>query len=79
MVCGSQFRYGIQVSRLSEAWKEVDNVHRGFCKKLMGVPSCVANGFAEIELGRESRRGKSAVKYWCQIMCVDIEGLVEQC
>jgi len=64
---------------LSEAWKEVDNVHRGFCKKLMGVPNCVANGFAETELGRESRRGKSAVKCWYKIMCVVIEDLVKQC
>ena len=48
MVCGSQFIYGIQVLRLGEAWKEVDNIHRGFCKKLMGVPNCVANEFTEI-------------------------------
>jgi hypothetical protein len=45
--------YGIQVSRLSEAWKEADNVHMRFCKKLMGVRNCAANRFAEIELGRE--------------------------
>ena len=67
------------MSRLSEAWKEVDNVHRGFCKKLMGIPNCAADGFAEIELGRDSRRGKSAVKCRYQIMRVDIEDLVKQC
>jgi hypothetical protein len=78
MACESKFMYGIHVSRLSKAWKEVGNIHRRFYKKLMGVPNCAANGFADIELGRESRRGKSTVKYWYQIMCLDIEDLVKQ-
>jgi hypothetical protein len=43
---------------LSEAWKESDKAHNRFCKKLMGIPNCAANGFAQMELGRESRRGK---------------------
>lgn len=33
MLCESKFMYAIQVSRLSEAWKEVGNAHRRFCKK----------------------------------------------
>jgi hypothetical protein len=71
--------YGIQVSRLSEAWKEVDNVHRRFCKELMGVPNCAANGFVENELGRESRIGKNTAKYWCHIMCLDKQDSVKKC
>jgi hypothetical protein len=48
----------------------------------MDVPKYAANGFAEIELGRESKRGKymgRIVKYWYQIMCLDIEDSVKQC
>jgi hypothetical protein len=40
----------------------------------MGVPNCAANGFAEMELGRESRRGKCLgliLKYWHCIMFRD--------
>jgi len=55
--------YGIQVSRLSEAWKELENVRRRFYKKLKGVSICAANEFAGIILGRESRRGKNTVNY----------------
>jgi len=77
MLCESKFMYAIQVSRLSEAWKEVGNAHRRFCKKWMGVPNCAANGFAGIELGRESRRGKNTVNYWYQIMCLDREDSVK--
>jgi hypothetical protein len=43
---------------LSDAWKELDKVHGRFCKKLTGIPNYAANGYAEMELGRESRRGK---------------------
>ena len=35
-----------------------------------------------MELGRESRRGKCVgriVKYWYQIVCLDIGDLVKQC
>ena len=37
----------------NEAWKEMDKVYGNFCKKLLGVPSCATNGFAEMELSRE--------------------------
>jgi hypothetical protein len=43
------------------------NIHGRFCKKILGLPTCPANGMAEIELERSSRRGKVmclAVKYW---------------
>jgi hypothetical protein len=48
----------------------------------MGVPNCAAIGFAKMELGRESVRGKCVgqiVKYWCWIVRLDIEDLVKQC
>ena len=32
-----------------------------FYKKLVGVPSYAANGFAEMERGRETRRGKVVI------------------
>jgi hypothetical protein len=58
MVCESRIMCGIEVWGLNEALKEADKVHSRFCKKLIGIPNCAANGFAEMELGRESRRGK---------------------
>jgi hypothetical protein len=53
MVCESKIMYGIQVQGLSDIWKELDKVICRFCKKLMGLPSCAANGFAEMELWRD--------------------------
>lgn len=41
---------------LSEAWREVDKVHSRSCKYLMGIPNYAANGFVEMELGREQER-----------------------
>jgi hypothetical protein len=38
-----------------------------FCVKLMGLPSCAANGLAEIELDRKSRKSKIMwlmAEYW---------------
>jgi hypothetical protein len=37
---------------------EIDRVQGSFCKKVLRIPRCVMNGIAELELGRESRRGK---------------------
>jgi hypothetical protein len=59
--------YGVELSGLDEAWKEVDRVHGRFCKKILGLPRCAVSGMSGMELGRESRRGKAmwlAVKYW---------------
>jgi len=39
--------------------------------KLMGLPSCAANGLAEIELDRKSRKSKIMglmVEYWQRIV-----------
>jgi hypothetical protein len=63
----------------NEAWKEVDKVHGNFLKKLIGVPSCAANGFAEMELSRETIRGKVMGLKILISDCVCVEGSVQQC
>jgi hypothetical protein len=58
MECESKIMRGTDIWGLSEAWEELDKVHFRFCKKLMGTPNCAANGFADTELVRDSRKGK---------------------
>ena len=62
IVCGSE------VWGLIKAGKELYNVHNRLFSKLTDtIRNCVANGFAEIELGRQSRKGKciaQVVKFW---------------
>ena len=80
VACESRIMYGIEVWGLSEAWKEIYKTRSRFCKKRMGTPNCAASRFAEVELGRQSRRGKytgQIVKYWYRIVCLDIEDLVK--
>ena len=51
----------------SGAWTAKDKVHSKLHKKLMDILNCAANGSVEMELGRDSRRGKcigQIVKYW---------------
>jgi hypothetical protein len=50
--------YGSELWRIYNAWTEIDKISSRFCKKVLGIPQCAANGAAEIELSRESRRGK---------------------
>jgi hypothetical protein len=54
MVCDLKVMYGIELWRFSEAWEELDKVNSSFCTC---IPHCEANGYAEMELGRQ-RRGK---------------------
>ena len=59
--------YKTELWGLSEEWKELVKVHSRLCKNLMGIRNCAASGFAGMELGRESRRGKcigQIVIYW---------------
>jgi hypothetical protein len=75
IVFKSKIIYGIEVWGLTEAWKEFDKV-RGRFQKLMGIPHCADSGFAEMELGGESRGGmlmRQAVKYWYKILCLGTE------
>jgi hypothetical protein len=43
---------------LERGMERIINVHGRFIKQLIGIPNCAPNRFAEMELGRESRRGK---------------------
>jgi hypothetical protein len=82
MVCESKIMYGIEVWGLNGAWKEVDRVHSIFCKKIIGIPNCAANGFVEMELGRESSRSKCLgriLKYWYSVMFLEREEPIKQC
>jgi hypothetical protein len=49
MVCEFKIMCEIEVWELNEAWKELDKVHGKFWKKLMGILSCAAKGFTEME------------------------------
>jgi hypothetical protein len=72
----------IKMWEMSETRKELDEVRSRFCKKLMGLPNCAVNGFAEMELDRESGKGKyigQIVKYSNRIMCMDREDPAKQC
>jgi hypothetical protein len=66
MACESRLMYGAKIWGLDEGWKETDIINGRLCKKILGRPRFAANGVAELELGRDSRRGKVlclAVKY----------------
>jgi hypothetical protein len=74
--------YGVEAWGVDEAWKEVDRIYGRFCKKILGLPKCLVNGMAEIELGRESRREKAmwlTVQYWQRIIHMDNRDPVRQC
>jgi hypothetical protein len=82
MVRESDIMYAIEIWGLNGAWKEVDKVHSIFCTKIIGIPNCAANGFAEKGLGRESRKSKclgQIVKYWYRIMFLETEQPIKQC
>jgi hypothetical protein len=81
-LCESRIVYGVELWGLDEAWKEVERIHGRFCKKILRLPRCVANGMAEMEVGRHSRRGKAmwlAVQYWKRIMHMDIQDPDRHC
>jgi hypothetical protein len=82
MISESSMMYGVELRGVYDAWKGVDKIHGRFCKKIFGVPRCATNGAAEIELGRDSRRGKTmslTLKYWKRILCMDNQDLVKKC
>ena len=76
VVCEYNIMHGIEAWACGEARSEFGKIHSRLCKKIMGVPHCTANRFAENELGIESRRGKCigrTVKYWYWITCQGID------
>jgi hypothetical protein len=81
-VCESRLMYGAEIWGLDEGWKEIDIIYSRLCKKILGIPRFEASGVAEVELGRDSRRGKVlclAVKYWLRTLQMDEEELVRVC
>jgi hypothetical protein len=56
-MCESGITYGVQIWGVEGGWKEIDKIH-GRIKKILGIPRFAANGVAELELGRDSRRGE---------------------
>jgi hypothetical protein len=78
--CGMM--YGTELWGVHDAWEETDKIHGKFCEKILGVPRCAANGAAEIELGRDSRRGKTmslTLKYWQRILRMNNQELLKKC
>jgi uncharacterized protein (DUF736 family) len=58
MLNESRMRYGIEICDLGGGWKETGKIRSRFFKIILEVPRFSANNVAELELGRESRRGK---------------------
>jgi hypothetical protein len=82
MVCESRMMYGVEIWGIEERWKEVGKIHGRMCKKVLGIPRFAANGVAELELGRDSRRCKvmiTLVKCWQRILQMDKNDLVRVC
>jgi hypothetical protein len=74
--------YGKGAWGFCETWKELHKIICRFCKKLMGIPSFVANAFTEMETVTESRGSKyvgQIVMFWYQIMCLDINDTAKEC
>jgi hypothetical protein len=70
------------VNGVYDAWKKIDKIHGRFCKKILGVLRCAANGAAEIEKGKDSRKGRTmslTLKYWQRILRMDNQELVKKC
>jgi hypothetical protein len=57
----SEFRtmYGIEMWVIDGGWKEIDKIHSRFRKTILGVPRFAANNVTELQLGRDSMRGKA--------------------
>jgi hypothetical protein len=59
--------YGIDMWGLDGGWEESDKIYSRVCKIILGIPRFAEKNMAELELGRNSRRGKvlsTIAKYW---------------
>jgi hypothetical protein len=64
---------GIEMWGLQGGWKEIYKIHR-FCKIMLGMPRSAADNMTELELRRDSRRGKvlsTIAKYWPRLLGMD--------
>jgi hypothetical protein len=67
MVCESILMYGVDGGVAYKEWKEANTIHGRLCKKISVFPRFAANWVAELQLRRDSSRGKVLswmVKYW---------------
>jgi hypothetical protein len=60
----------------------IDKIHSRFCKTILGMPRSAANNVAELELERDSKRGKvlsMIAKYWLRLLRMDSLEVVRAC
>jgi hypothetical protein len=70
MICESRLTYEVEIWGVDEGWKETDRNQKDFVRKCSRYPDVQQMG-SELELGRDSRRGKicgMAVKYQLRIL-----------
>jgi hypothetical protein len=82
MLSESRTMYGIKMRGLDEGLKEIDKIHSRFCRIILGVPRFAANNVAELELCRDSTRGKvmsTISKYWLSLLHMDSLEIVRRC
>jgi hypothetical protein len=74
MLSESRTMYCIEMLGLDGEWKYIDKIHSRLCKLILGAPRFAANSVAELELGRDNRRGKvlsTVAKYWLRLLRMD--------
>jgi hypothetical protein len=71
--------YGIEMWGLEGGWKEKDKIQFIFCKKILQVPRSAANVVAELDMGRDSRKSKVAMKCWLRVYQIVKQDLVREC
>jgi hypothetical protein len=67
---------------LDGGWKETDKIHSRFFKTKLGVPRFSANSVTELELGRDSSRGKllrTIATFWLSLLRKDSREIVRTC
>jgi hypothetical protein len=72
---------GVEIWGLEGGWKEIEKVHKMFCKRIFGVPSTASNGTCVRELGRTNRKEKVVeriVKHWKRLWDMDEVSLLRE-
>jgi hypothetical protein len=80
-MCESRILYGVEVWGLKETWGSIVDLHDRFCKKLLGLSRCSANGVAEMRLVKNRRRRKFmwlTVQVLAAFLRMDFEDPVRQ-
>jgi hypothetical protein len=82
MLTASRTIYGTEMWGLDGGWKEIDKIRSRFCKTKLGVPRFSANSVTELELGRDSSRGKilsTIATFWLSLLGMDSLEIVRTC